>query len=282
MKRVFLFLLAESLCFSTPIDLKIGARPQGMGGAFVSVVNDSNALYWNPAGLAQIPCAEVSFVHTNPFGAKSTYIDWVSIVQPFRKSSGLGLGFIYKSSILEEGIDKRKTRMADSEFIASFASSIEDSIMYGGNVKMLSLSSKVDKGKGMGFDIGLLYKGDFPIKDFSIGFMYRNLASQIKDESFPKEIRAGISKTLFNERLLLSSDCSIKRDVNKRENDIKWYIGFEGVVFKNLLLRGGCDDGDITLGTGLIYSRYQFDYSFLSEREYELPNTHRFGISIRF
>lgn len=279
MKRVFLFLLVGSLCFSTPIDLKIGVRPQGMGGAFVGVSDDINAIYWNPAGLAQISSAEVSFMHTNPFGAESTYIDWVSLAQPFGKSSGIGIGFLYKSSELEQGKEKTKSRMADAEFIVSFASSIGGSVMYGGNVKMLSLSSKVDKGKGMGFDIGLLYKGDFPIKDCSIGFMYRNLASQIKDESFPKEIRAGISKR-FGERLILSSDCSIKRDVNKEENDIRWHSGFEIGLFKNILLRAGYDNGDIALGFGLGFKSYSLDYSFLSEREYELPNTHRFGFSV--
>ena len=35
-------------------DFGVGARAMGMGGAFVSVANDFTALYWNPAGLAQI------------------------------------------------------------------------------------------------------------------------------------------------------------------------------------------------------------------------------------
>lgn len=278
---MFLFLLGGSLCFSAPIDVKIGVRPQGMGGAFVSVCNDGNAVYWNPAGLAQISSGEVSFMHTNPFGAESTYIDWVSLTQPFGKSSGIGIGFLYKSSELEQGKEETKSRMVDSEFIVSLASSIGNSVMYGGNVKMFSLSSKVDKGKGMGFDIGLLYNGDFPIKDCSIGFMYRNLASQIKDESFPKEIRAGISKR-FGKRLILSSDVSIKKDVDKKESDIRWHSGFEASPFKNILLRLGYDNADIALGFGMLFKNYSIDYSFLSETEYELPNTHRFGFNIRF
>ncbi len=32
----------------------VGARALGMGGAFTSVSNDTSAMYWNPAGLAQI------------------------------------------------------------------------------------------------------------------------------------------------------------------------------------------------------------------------------------
>ena len=32
----------------------VGARTMGMGGAFLGIADDSTALYWNPAGLAQI------------------------------------------------------------------------------------------------------------------------------------------------------------------------------------------------------------------------------------
>lgn len=279
MKKVLLFFLGANICFGTPIDLKIGVRPQGMGGAFVSISDDANAIYWNPAGLAQISFAEVSFMHLCPFGAESTYIDWVCLTQPFGRSSGLGIGLLYKSAILEQG--ETKSKMTDSEFIIGVASSIGNSVMLGGNVKYLSLSSKIDKGKGMGFDIGLLYNGDFPIRDCSMGFMYRNLASEIKDESFPEELRVGISKR-FGKRLILSSDWSIKSDVNKKEQDIRWHSGFEISPFKHIFLRGGYDNGDIALGFGLLFKSYQCDYSFLSEREYELPNTHRFGFGVRF
>ena len=34
--------------------IPIGARPAGMGNAFVSVSDDANALYFNPGGLYQI------------------------------------------------------------------------------------------------------------------------------------------------------------------------------------------------------------------------------------
>ncbi|UCE18107.1 MAG: outer membrane protein transport protein [Gemmatimonadota bacterium] len=37
-----------------------GARAMGMGGAFLAVADDYSALYWNPAGLAQIPRLEIS------------------------------------------------------------------------------------------------------------------------------------------------------------------------------------------------------------------------------
>ena len=41
-----------------PMDLQIGARPLGMGGAFVAIADDINAVYWNPAGLTQLTSAQ--------------------------------------------------------------------------------------------------------------------------------------------------------------------------------------------------------------------------------
>ena len=37
-----------------------GARPLGMGGAFTAISDDANALFYNPAGLANIKVTTVS------------------------------------------------------------------------------------------------------------------------------------------------------------------------------------------------------------------------------
>src|ERR1700722_3572912 len=42
------------------LDLGVGARALGMGGAFVGLADDSTATYWNPAGLTGIQDCEVS------------------------------------------------------------------------------------------------------------------------------------------------------------------------------------------------------------------------------
>jgi long-subunit fatty acid transport protein len=49
----------DALRFATP-GLGVGARALGMGGAYTGIANDYSALYWNPAGLAQLEHAEFS------------------------------------------------------------------------------------------------------------------------------------------------------------------------------------------------------------------------------
>jgi long-subunit fatty acid transport protein len=50
----------DALRFATP-GLGVGARSLGMGNAYTGVANDFSALYWNPAGLAQMEYGEFSF-----------------------------------------------------------------------------------------------------------------------------------------------------------------------------------------------------------------------------
>src|SRR5581483_6616329 len=45
------------------LTVDVGARAVGMGGAFTSIADDATSLYWNPAGLAQIPRAAATFMH---------------------------------------------------------------------------------------------------------------------------------------------------------------------------------------------------------------------------
>ncbi len=63
-------ILVAVLAFACPLlaqtpDLNLGgagARAIGMGGAFVSIADDATAVYWNPAGLAQLKKPEVTLV----------------------------------------------------------------------------------------------------------------------------------------------------------------------------------------------------------------------------
>jgi hypothetical protein len=43
------------------LELPVGTRAAGMGGAFVSVADDPTAMFWNPAGLARLGVAQKHF-----------------------------------------------------------------------------------------------------------------------------------------------------------------------------------------------------------------------------
>ena len=41
-------------------DIGYGARPMGMGGAFLAIADDANAVMWNPAGLVRLPSSQLT------------------------------------------------------------------------------------------------------------------------------------------------------------------------------------------------------------------------------
>lgn len=47
------------------LKIGVGARSIGMGGAFTGISDDITAIYWNPAGLAQMTTGQAEFNHVN-------------------------------------------------------------------------------------------------------------------------------------------------------------------------------------------------------------------------
>lgn len=61
-----------------------GARPMAMAGAFTSISDDGSAVFWNPAGLAQIDRLHVQFLYNNLYFDQASY-SCVSVAYPFYK-----------------------------------------------------------------------------------------------------------------------------------------------------------------------------------------------------
>ena len=70
----------------TFLKIGVGARPVGMGEAFVAVANDPSTIYWNPAGLAGLQRKEVTASHVD-WPADVSY-DFIAAVLPVEKFGG--------------------------------------------------------------------------------------------------------------------------------------------------------------------------------------------------
>lgn len=123
-KRISLFLCSLLIFFSSssfsqfPEDalrlsqfgLSVGARATGMGSAFTAVANDFTAVFWNPAGIAQIRQYEISggldhfrysnrstfFGNSSRFSNSSTSLNSAGLLYPLptrRGSLTLAFGF---------------------------------------------------------------------------------------------------------------------------------------------------------------------------------------------
>jgi hypothetical protein len=75
--------------------LGVGARALGMGGAYTGVANDYSALYWNPAGLAQVRMNEFSAgLSTDGFNNTGTFFG-TDVTQKMSGTNLNSIGLLY-------------------------------------------------------------------------------------------------------------------------------------------------------------------------------------------
>ena len=94
------------------LEIGVGAKAYGMGGAFVATANDASALYWNPSGIARLPRSEGTFVHIDWLA--DINFDYIGFVLPTGRIGSFGLSVTSLSmddmlgSQLEEGLSNLK------------------------------------------------------------------------------------------------------------------------------------------------------------------------------
>ncbi len=73
------------------LEIGVGAAANGMGGAFVGLVNDASALYWNVGGIAAHTQYEVILAHTDWIA--DTKFDYAGLILPLGDFGNLGFSF---------------------------------------------------------------------------------------------------------------------------------------------------------------------------------------------
>jgi hypothetical protein len=75
------------------LKLSQGARPAGMGEAFVGVADDVTAIYWNAAGLSQLSRNQICLMHTA--WLQDVNYEYAAYALPISGFGSLGLDIIY-------------------------------------------------------------------------------------------------------------------------------------------------------------------------------------------
>lgn len=166
------------------VDVGLGLRPMGMGGAYSALATDEHAARWNPAALSATKDPSSGFAWTNQF-AEDTY-NYISLTYPGLTEVGLGVyGIANGDDVYSEltvgigaGIGARKM------FIPV------DNLHFGLAFKYLSTSFGNDEdggeertigsSAGYGLDIGILYQ---PTNQISLAVVMRDALSGITWDS---------------------------------------------------------------------------------------------------
>jgi Fibronectin type III domain len=175
--------------------LGVGARPMGMGGAFVAVSDPgTDAIWWNPAGLVTLPRMELSGFFAPLLNDKEVYYSG-AFVAPFMDDTALGL----EVTDLYYNTGESDTDSSEYQYILSFATplNVEKTVSIGLNLKYDDVSSEAsaqvpgtgqtinNDESGLGIDLGVLYQVPLPNwgKQVNFGFMGQDLDTVLHDQS---------------------------------------------------------------------------------------------------
>jgi hypothetical protein len=283
-------------------DLGTGARPLGMGGAYVAAADDGNAVLWNAAGLAQLNKQEITAMFAALYvglgaklyneGTDQLGYHFVSYVYPSQWGS-LALSWSTFQSYLYD----------ESTFCLSYSRRLKEHFYAGLNLKRPGWSvegneyTRLDKDipdygtsrKGITFDLSSLCK----VTDkLSIGFSAENLlpvdVGLNTKESIPMNLRGGIAYKMDNPRNLRMKLLSAL-DVTYRARDgANVRMGMEGWFFDEAVAaRAGWNLTSATLGLSYrVIKRWlemQIDYAFIYPIfVQETYGSHRTSVSVKF
>lgn len=261
----------------------LGARPKALGSAYVSLAEDANAAYWNPAGLVRADRLSLMLTRAWLYGVPDIGNDYVAATFPALGPVHLG------ASWTRLGIDKVYSEDTIN-LAAAVVSPFSERLSVGVAGKMFLLDAPgyeryndpnyLGADHDFSFDVGLLYAGG---EAWSLGgVVYNVLTPKLQLISTTASPDPVYSEWAAGGSYLFRGTMRITADVRSREGDwgdVVLHGGTEVWFYDTLVLRGGLDKGMVTMGAGLQDKHWQAD--FCVETENELGNVYMFSFTLR-
>ena len=251
----------------------VGVKAIGMGGAFTSLADDTSAIYWNPAGLAQIQ-DYYSVYAMGTTGASDKYPGLKDVVpthqffsfsvplQKFTESLGKTVvGFGYISSKMDNiqhtsSSGERYGTISDTDNAYYLSAGIplwqsSTSLYVGASLKYITkkISDVGVSDGGLDLDLGVIYSIDaLEYGKINFGAIFLK-GVNIGDDSAPMTTKVGVSdKVLFVDKFQLTGALDL---VQRQYEPLSTNFGLEfGVVdvyktdsfgINGIFLRGGLE-----------------------------------------
>ena len=295
-------------------DIGVGARPLGMGGAFVALADDANAANYNVAGLGYIDAAQLSMTTAQRFRGLINY-NHIGGVLPLGSvgSFGASIGIlredseIYKEQTItvsygQTFLQKFALGLNLKSFSTRFDESHESvSTHLKNNSQFFASTSATD----FSFDLGMMAS---PVTGLTLGLSAENLlpanvsVSEAGQDLVPRNIRVGlayrlatIAATTKQESLreVLKSGLGLF-EVTLRDGDRQIHAGAELWLNKMIGVRAGYSlRSGVNSATGIALGgslklpvaalQLQLDYAFQIVTGVLVDNTtQRFSLNFMF
>ena len=239
-----LILMLSQLCSATTIKdkvatsgtqflkLGVGARARGMGGAFIGVADDAQAVFWNPAGLANIESKDLSFSH----------LSWIADInhESFAYAQNFSKVGVFAVSAIVLGTEEMDVTTTQSQegtgetftyrdlaIGLSYARRLTDKFSFGLTVKYIDEQIYTQHARGFGLDLGTQYQTGLKSLTLSMAITDFGQDLRFKGRYFNTEVVSGTNTMLFE-----------KREFDRFALPLKFVIGvtydvLEGKEFKS-------------------------------------------------
>jgi hypothetical protein len=264
----------------------VGARAAGLNGSFVSMTNDPNSLFYNPAALATItqPKGSAGFLK-HLLDVNGGHISYAHSLEGIGTIGG-GIIYLDYGSFTEtdESMNVLGTFGArDLAFVVGLGRSIDEVTSVGVNAKLIYSSIANTSSFAVALDAGVLYQ--IPAENITIGASVLTLGTQVNayqqtKESLPLDVKIGITKRPEHLPVLLNLNF---HKLNESQDDflqrfssfsfgaeflmsesVRLRVGYNNEQRKELKLGTSAGLAGISLGGGILFGEYVLDYAFNS------------------
>ncbi|MBN1480125.1 PorV/PorQ family protein [candidate division KSB1 bacterium] len=252
--------------------IPVGARPAGLGNAFVSVSDDANAMYYNPGGLIQIEkMAFAGMYSLMSMDRKHFQGIFISKLQNIG-SIGLAINGFQVGNIDgrdSQGNPTETFENSEFAFTLAFARELLPRLGIGGSAKYLSHVLYTQKASGLAFDLGMFFKAfesDQTVRSIALGGSLSNLAGKYTwdtaselEEEIPMTLRFGGSAGLQFSKVALLASLDI---ISTTDEKSLLAFGLESWFSELLGIRAGLYDEHINFGASFRINNIEFDYAY--------------------
>ena len=276
------------------LKIGIGAQESAMGEAALGVSKGSNAIFWNPAGIAYVTNREATFSHTG--WLLGIDLSAAALSLNVKKFGVIGLSAIYmgmpefeETTVQEQDGTGRMVGAYDLAIGIAVAKRFTDKLSMGGQIRYVKEQLDQDSFSNILIDIGAIYFTGFRHIHISVCAQHFGPDIKMLRDKFrmPLVFKVGLADDLMhtkNQRLTLAIDLVHPTDNTERMN-----FGMEYGIFNSVFLRGGyrlnSDLGAWSFGAGLKQSligvQGSLDYSYTDFGEI-LGGVNRFTLSFGF
>jgi len=251
------------------LNFEVGARPAGMAGAGIGMGSGVTSQLWNPAFLADLSRPEVGAMHATWLDGLS--YEWLGYARPMSPKWGIGsvsVAYFHMPSITGyDAFDNPigEFKAYDMALTFGLARALSSAFSVGANARLIRQSLADVSGMGGAVDFGAKAR----VAGTTVGASLQNLGPDLSlggsSNPLPRQVRFGISRPFYADRLLLAADLNIPSDYYK---DIR--VGTEyrpqeiialRLGYRRELNSSGDPQNGISFGLGLRWRALAVDYA---------------------